>query len=336
MKKIGILGAGTWGIALAKMLASTGYDVTVWSAVKNELDILIQTHTHPNLEGAVIPESIEFTSELEKACKDKEIIIFAVASPYVRSTAAAASKFIGKNQIIVDVAKGIESETLMTMSKIIDDELKKNNTTCQADIVVLSGPTHAEEVALDLPTTIVSACHNTDAAKKVQDVFMNTCMRVYTNDDILGVELCGALKNIIALAAGVSFGLGFGDNANAAIITRGIAEMARLGIAMGCNIQTFSGLAGLGDLIVTATSRHSRNNRAGFYIGQGLTPSRAIEKVGMVVEGIHALPAAIKLAEKYSVEMPIVSTVDDVINHGVKPLDAVTALMTRKKKDETK
>ncbi len=336
MKKIGVLGAGTWGIALAKMLANTGYDVTVWSAVKKELDVLMQTHTHPNLKDAVIPESIEFTSELEKACKGKDIIIFAVASPYVRSTAAAAAEFIDKNQIIVDVAKGIESKTLMTMSKIIDDELKKNNPNCNADIVVLSGPTHAEEVALDLPTTIVSACHNTNAAKSVQDVFMNTCMRVYTNDDILGVELCGALKNIIALAAGVSFGLGFGDNANAAIITRGIAEMTRLGVAMGCNIRTFSGLAGIGDLIVTATSRHSRNNRAGFYIGQGLTPTQAIEKVGMVVEGIYALPAAIKLAEKYNVEMPIVNMVDAVINNGVKPLDAVTALMTREKKAETK
>ncbi|MGN0521724.1 MAG: NAD(P)H-dependent glycerol-3-phosphate dehydrogenase [Eubacterium sp.] len=334
MKEIGVLGAGTWGIALARMLANTNNDVTVWSAVERELEALSKSNIHPNLKGAVIPDSIAYTADMEEACREKDIIIFAVASVYVRSTAKRAAEYISDGQIVVDVAKGIEPDTLFTMSQIIDSEFKKYNPKSNISIVALSGPTHAEEVALDLPTTIVSACENIEAAQEVQNVFMNTCMRVYTNSDVKGVELCGALKNIIALAAGVSMGLGYGDNSNAAIITRGIAEISRLGMAMGCKMETFLGLAGIGDLIVTATSRHSRNNRAGYLIGQGLTPKEAVEEVGMVVEGINALPAAIKLAEKYGVEMPLVSMVNAVINHGVKPLDAVNRLMTRDKKPE--
>ncbi len=334
MKKIGILGAGTWAIALARMLANTNNEVIVWSAVESELNALRSTHTHPNLKGAVIPNSIAFTQKIEEACIGMDIIIFAVASVYVRNVAAKSAPFIKNGQIIVDVAKGIEENTLFTMSQIIRDEFKKHNSDRKIDIVALSGPTHAEEVALDLPTTIVSSCENIDAAKKVQDVFMNTCMRVYTNHDVMGVELCGALKNIIALAAGVSAGLGYGDNANAAIITRGLAEITRLGTAMGCDIQTFFGLAGIGDLIVTATSRHSRNNKAGYLIGKGLSPQEAIKEVGMVVEGINALPAAVILSEKYHVEMPLVLMADAVVNHGVKPIDAVNSLMTREKKPE--
>ncbi|MGN0527971.1 MAG: NAD(P)H-dependent glycerol-3-phosphate dehydrogenase [Eubacterium sp.] len=330
MKKIGVLGAGTWGTALAIMLANTGYDVTIWSAVESEIDALQLNHAHPNLKGAVIPESMAFTKSIAEVCTGKDVILFSVASPYVRATAEKASQFISDGQLIVDVAKGIEKDTLFTMSQVIKDAVKKDVT-----VVALSGPTHAEEVAVDLPTTIVSACEDIKAAEGVQDIFMNTCMRVYTNTDILGVELCGALKNIIALACGISNGLGYGDNAKAAIMTRGIAEMTRLGKAVGCSPQTFAGLAGIGDLIVTATSRHSRNNKAGYLIGKGLTPDEAVKEVGMVVEGINALEPALALAEKYSVEMPIIKAVDSSVNGSVPPLEAVNRLMTRDKKSET-
>ena len=200
--------------------------------------------------------------------------------------------------------------------------------------MALSGPTHAEEVALDMPTTIVSACPDEAAAEYVQDVFSNTCMRVYTNADIKGVELSGALKNVIALGVGISTGLGYGDNARAALITRGIAEIARLGVAMGCNIHTFAGLAGIGDLIVTATSMHSRNNRAGILIGKGKSPEQAVKEVGMVVEGINALPAAMELAAKYNVEMPIVQTVNAIVKEGMSASDALRTLMDRNRKNE--
>lgn len=336
MNKIGVLGAGTWGIALARMLAKSGYDVTVWSAVKDEIDYIKANHAHPNLPGCDIPESIKYTYSIEDACTDKDIILMAVASVFVRSTAARLAPYLKENQIIVDVAKGIERDSLFTMTEVIRDELERNGVKGFKNLVALSGPTHAEEVAKDLPTAIVSACENQKTAQFVQDIFMNTCMRVYTNSDIKGVEICGALKNIIALASGICYGLGYGDNAKAALITRGMAEISRLGLAMGCNPATFSGLAGVGDLIVTTTSMHSRNNRAGLYIGQGLTPEEAIKKVGMVVEGINAIPAALELAEKYQIEMPIVSAVNAVVNENADPRDTVLELMQRKKRDEQK
>lgn len=336
MQKIGVLGAGTWGVALARMLANTGNEVTVWSAVEKEIDTLSKTHIHPNLKDCIIPESIVFTKDLQHACEDKDIILFAVASVYVRATAEKVREFIPDGQIIVDVAKGIEAQTNLTMSQIIDQEIRADEKHDNIKVVVLSGPTHAEEVALDLPTTIVSACEDMKSAEYVQDIFMNTCMRVYTNSDKIGVELCGALKNIIAIAAGASDGLGYGDNAKAALITRGIAEMSRLGKAMGGSYQTFAGLAGLGDLIVTATSRHSRNNRAGYLIGKGMTPEEAVKEVGMVVEGINALDAAVELANKYDIEMPIVFAVDAVVNKGADPRETVNELMTRKKKNESR
>lgn len=329
MSRIGVLGAGTWGTALAIMLAQNAHSVTLWSALDNELNALETTHTHPNLKGSVISESMAFTNDISEVCSDKDVLLFAVASPYVRETAKKASPYIKEGQIIVDAAKGLEEDTLFTMSQVIKDGVGKEVT-----VVALSGPTHAEEVALGLPTTVVAACHNLNAAEQVQTIFMNTCMRVYTNEDILGVELCGALKNIIALACGISTGLGFGDNAKAAIITRGIAEMSRLGMAMNCDKMTFAGLAGLGDLIVTATSRHSRNNRAGFLIGSGDSADDAIKKVGMVVEGIHAIPPALKLAEKYKVDMPIITAVHKTISGELTPDEAVSLLMNREKKSE--
>ena len=327
MKKIGVLGAGTWGMALARMLCVSGHSVAVWSALANEVEEFSATRRHPNLPGMVIPEEISFTGDIAEICKDKDILLFAVPSPFVRTTARKAAAYIPDGQIIVDVAKGIEADTLMTMTQIIADELK--NPTVK--LVALSGPTHAEEVARDLPTTIVSACEDLETAKFVQDVFFNTCMRVYTNEDVLGVELCGAMKNIIALASGIAVGLGYGDNTKAALMTRGIAEIARLGHAMGCAPHTFLGLAGIGDLIVTATSVHSRNNRCGMLLGQGVPPQEAIRQVGMVVEGINALPAAMRLGKQYGVELPIMTAVNDVVNGTMAPEQAVGLLMSREK-----
>ena len=330
MTKIGVLGAGTWGMALARMLQLSGNQVTVWSALEREVEEFSATRRHPNLPGMVIPEQLQFTKDIEMVCKDQDILLFAVPSPFVRATARKAAPYIADGQIIVDVAKGIESETLLTMTGIIAQELQ--NPTVK--LVALSGPTHAEEVAKDLPTTIVSACEDLQTAKKVQEVFGNTCMRVYTNDDVLGVELCGAMKNIMALASGVALGLGYGDNTKAALITRGMAEITRLGLAMGCKMQTFAGLAGMGDLIVTATSVHSRNNRCGMLLGQGVPPQEAVKQVGMVVEGINALPAAMRLARKYGVEMPLATAVNAVVNLGADPKDVVAKLMSRDQTSE--
>ena len=330
MTKIGVLGAGTWGMALARMLCISGHQVTVWSAIEKEIDEFSATRRHPNLPGMVIPEELAFTKDIREVCEGKEVLLFAVPSPFVRATARKAAPYIRDGQIIVDVAKGIEADTLLTMTGIIESELQNPNV----HLVALSGPTHAEEVAKDLPTTIVSACRDMAVAERVQQIFGNTCMRVYTNDDVLGVELCGAMKNIIALASGVALGLGYGDNTKAALITRGMAEITRLGEAMGCKAQTFYGLAGIGDLIVTATSIHSRNNRCGLLIGQGVAPADAVKQVGMVVEGINALPAAMRLAKEYSVEMPIVAAADAVVAGRMTAEDAVERLMRREQKAE--
>lgn len=328
MRRIGVLGAGTWGMALSRMLYNSGHQVTVWSAIGQEIDTFSATRRHPNLPGMVIPDGIAFTKDMETVCAEKDILLFAVPSVYVRQTARSAKPYVRPGQVIVDVAKGIEPDTLLTMTGIIDQELPGMR------LVALSGPTHAEEVARDLPTTIVSASQDPEAANLVQDVFFNTCMRVYTNDDVLGVELCGALKNIIALASGVALGLGFGDNTKAALITRGMAEITRLGLAMGCKEQTFAGLAGIGDLIVTATSQHSRNNRCGILMGQGVPPQEAVKQVGMVVEGINAIPAAMALMKKHGVQMPIIRAVDALVKGEVSPADTVAMLMDRGKKPE--
>jgi len=328
--KIGVLGAGTWGMALARMLNNSGKVVQVWSALSDEIEEYSRTRRHRNLPNMTIPEEIEFTSSLEQACKGKDILLFAVPSIFVRQTARSAAVFINDRQIIVDVAKGIEPVTFKTMSEVIKEELSPK----EVKIVALSGPTHAEEVAMDLPTTIVSACEDLAVAEEVQNVFMNSCMRVYTNTDIKGVEICGALKNIIALASGISTGLGYGDNAKAALITRGLTEMRRLGKAIGCLDDTFSGLAGMGDLIVTATSIHSRNNKCGYLIGQGYAVKDAVKQVGMVVEGINAIPAAIEISSRYNIEIPIIKAVDAVINYGANPDETVQMLMGRERKTE--
>ena len=336
VKSIGILGSGTWGVALARLLQRNGHQVTVWSKFQKEVDSLSATRVHPNLPGLTISRDIVFTSDVQSACTGKDILLFAVPSVFVRSTAALAAAFIPDGQIIVDVAKGIEPDSLLTMTEVIRDELCKDGKHDSVKLVALSGPTHAEEVALDMPTAIVSACTDMDVAEVVQDTFMDTCMRTYTNADVLGVELCGAMKNIVALAAGISAGLGHGDNAKAAIITRGMAEIVRLGLAMGCSEQTFYGLAGIGDLIVTATSPHSRNNRCGMLIGQGVAPADAVRQVGMVVEGVNALPAAMQLAQRHNVDMPIVTGVNAVVNGEMSPAEMALALMKRDKTREVK
>ena len=328
--RIGVLGAGTWGMALARMLSNAGHDVTVWSAIEKEIDDLSQTRRHPNLPDIELPEQLVYTKDIQAVCENKSILLFAVPSPFVRSTAKKAAPYIKDGQIIVDVAKGIEPTTLFTMTQIIEDELQNP----AVKMVALSGPTHAEEVIRDLPTTIVSASKDAQAAEFVQKVFTTGCLRVYTNDDVLGVELCGALKNVIALASGIATGLGCGDNAKAALITRGIAEISRLGTAIGCRETTFGGLAGIGDLIVTATSMHSRNNRCGMLLGQGIPVEEATRQVGMVVEGLNALPAALSLSKKYNVEMPIVETVDAVVSGRVEISEAIRTLMSRDLKSE--
>ena len=332
MTKIAVFGAGTWGIALARLLAVNGRDVTVWSAIPAELKSLSTTRRHPNLPGMELPSAMHYTADIAEACTGRDILLFAVPSPFVRSTAKKAAKYIPNGQLIVDVAKGVEDKTLMTMSEIIEDELAKATRT--ARVVALSGPTHAEEVARDMPTLIVAASEDEAAAKAVQKAFTAPSFRVYTNTDRRGTELGGAVKNVIALAVGIALGLGYGDNAKAALITRGNAELTRLGIAMGCKPETFAGLSGMGDLIVTCTSMHSRNLHAGMLLGRGKTAEEAKAEVGQVVEGINALPAACRLAKKYKVEMPIVQSVDAILSGKLEARNALAALMGRDLKHE--
>ena len=329
MAKIGVFGAGTWGVALTRMLAKSGHQVQLWSAIKSELDALRDKGEQPNLPGVDIPREIAYTEDLKTICQGKDILLNVVSSPYVRATFEKAAPYIRKGQLIVNASKGIEPESLLTLTEVIGQAVGK-----PVKLAALAGPTHAEEVARDLPTTIVATSQEDGVADLVQQVFSNPVMRVYTNDDILGTELGGALKNVIALAAGISDGLGFGDNAKAGLITRGLTEMRRLGEAMGAQAETFWGLAGVGDLIVTATSQHSRNNRCGHMIGEGLSVEEAVKQVGQVVEGLNALPAAMKLADKYQVDMPITRSLDAIVNRGISAREAVKALMERDKKRE--
>lgn len=332
--KIGILGAGTWGIALAKMLCESKHSVTVWSALPDEITNLKNTHIHPKFPDITLPDALCFSSDIKAVCSDNEMLIVAVPSVFVRSTTKTASPHLKQGQILVSVAKGIEADTFFTMTEVIADELGSTAEEKGLKIAALSGPTHAEEVIRSMPTTILSSCPDLQTAETIQDVFMNTCMRVYTNTDIKGVELCGALKNIIALASGMLIGLGLGDNIKAALITRGLAEIKRLGMKLGCREQTFYGLAGMGDLIVTALSVHSRNYQAGILLGKGYDADSAIKEVGMVVEGINALKPAMKLAEKYNTELPIISAVYSIVYEGASPSETLTGLMQREKRSE--
>lgn len=327
---IGVIGAGSWGTALAVLLCNNGHNVTMWSAVADEVSMLKKDRQLISLPGVVLPDTVEVTDDLEAAMKDKAIIVLAVASSYIRATSARMKEFVKKGQIIVNVAKGMEEDTLYTMSEIIKDELP------MADVAVLSGPSHAEEVGKGMPTTIVVGANTRETAELVQQYFTSPVFRVYTSPDIKGIELGAALKNVIALAAGIADGLGYGDNTKAALITRGIAEITRLGTKMGCKAETFAGLSGIGDLIVTCASMHSRNRRAGILLGKGLPLDEVIKEVKMVVEGVYSAKAAWKLSEKYNVDMPIIEQVNKVLFEGKIASEAVKDLMLRDNRVEYK
>ena len=328
--KISVLGAGTWGTALAILLSNNGHDVTLWSKLEREIEALRQDRTRIlNLPGAVLPESIKLTSDLQEAATKPDIIVSAVASPYTRETARTLSKYVMPGQIIVNVGKGIEEKTLFTLTEIIADEIPG------ADVAVLSGPSHAEEVSRLIPTTCVVGAKTLKTAKLIQDAFMSEYFRVYTSPDVIGIELGGSLKNVIALAAGMADGLGFGDNTKAALMTRGIAEISRLGVKMGGRLETFSGLSGIGDLIVTCSSIHSRNRNAGYYIGQGMSVKEAMDKVAQVVEGVYSAKAALALSKKFEVEMPIVEQVNHILFDDKPVKDAVADLLLRDKTHES-
>ena len=329
--KIGIIGAGSFGLALGVLLNNNGHKVTIWSRGTNEKEFNEVVKTRENkskLPGVLIPKEVDFTKDIEKAVKENELIVLAVPSPGMRSTARMIKDFVTDGKIIVNVTKGIEADTLMTMSDIIEAEIPN----CK--VCILSGPTHAEEVGRGMPTSIVAGAKEKSTAEFVQNVFMNESFRVYTSPDIIGIEIGSSLKNVIALAAGVADGLGYGDNTKAAIITRGIAEITRLGIKMGGKVETFAGLTGIGDLIVTCASMHSRNRRAGILIGQGKTMDEAMAEVKMVVEGVHSAKAAMQLAKKYDVELPIIEQVNEILFNNKPAKEAVKGLMLRDKKAE--
>lgn len=329
MRKIGVIGAGSWGTALTVLLNNNGHQVTVWSAIEDEIKMLQEEREHKDkLPGVALSEKIQFTTDLQEAIEGKDLLILAVPSPFTRSTSKRMKEFVAEKQIIVNVAKGIEEDSMKTLTEIIEEEIP------QAVVTVLSGPSHAEEVGKGLPTTCVVGAKDEKIAEYIQETFMNHVFRVYTSDDILGIELGGALKNVIALAAGVADGLGYGDNVKAALITRGISEISRLGVAMGGRKETFGGLTGIGDLIVTCASVHSRNRKAGMLIGQGYTMEEAMKEVKMIVEGVYSAKAALQLSKKYNVELPIIEQVAAVLFEGAEPKDAVDALMGREKKSE--
>ncbi len=329
MANLGVVGAGSWGTALALVLEKNGHQVTLWSSREEKAAELRNLRENVDkLPGVKLPETLEITSDLETAVRDKELVVLGVPSLYIRSTAAKMAPYVGDGQIIVNVSKGIEENTLSTMTEVIQEEIP------QADVAVLSGPSHAEEVSRSIPTTVVAGAKTRKTAEKIQSIFMNETFRVYTSPDMLGIEIGGALKNVIALAAGIADGLGFGDNTKAALITRGIAEMSRLGVAMGGYPETFSGLTGMGDLIVTCASRHSRNRKAGYLIGQGYPMQKAMDEVKMVVEGVYSAKAALKLAEKYYVRIPIIEQVNAVLFDGKDAKEAVRELMVRDGKTE--
>lgn len=329
MADISIIGAGSWGIALAVLLYKNGHRVTVWSAIEAEIKMLQKEHEYKDkLPGVKLPEDMEFTTDLEQAVRGADVLVLAVPSPYTRSTSHTMADYVEERQLIVNVAKGIEEKTLLTLSQIIEEEVP------QAKVAVLSGPSHAEEVGRGIPTTIVVGAKEKAVAEYLQNIFMNEVFRVYISPDVLGIELGAALKNVVALAAGIADGLGYGDNTKAALITRGITEIARLGVAMGGSFETFCGLTGIGDLIVTCASMHSRNRRAGILIGQGYTMKQAMDEVKMVVEGVYSAKAAMGLAKKYDVQLPIIEQVNAVLFEGQLADEAVKNLMLRDKKIE--
>ena len=329
MAKTGVIGAGSWGTALATVLNDNRHEVTVWSILQEEVDMLNTSHEHRDkLPGVAIDPKIRFTTDLAQTIREQELLVLAVPSPFIRSTAKSMAPFVEKDQLIVIVSKGIEEATLKVLSDVVEEEIP------QARVAAMSGPSHAEEVGRKLPTTVVAGARRKEDAAAIQSIFMNENFRVYISPDLLGIELGGSLKNVIALAAGMADGLGFGDNTKAALITRGIKEITDLGLAMGAKAETLGGLSGIGDLIVTCASMHSRNRRAGILMGQGKTMQEAMDEVKMVVEGVYSAKAAKALAEKYDLNMPIIREVNAVLFENKSARQAVADLMHRGKKPE--
>ena len=330
MRKIGIIGAGSWGTALAVNLVRNNHEVVIWSIMEDEIKMLKEHREHVDkLPGVKLSENISFTTDLEEAIKGMDMLVLAVPSIFTRSTAKNMAAYVEEGQIIACVGKGIEDNTFMTITDIVEEEIP------QADVAVLCGPSHAEEVGQGLPTTVVAGAHSQKSAEFIQDTFMNETFRVYTSPDMLGMELGGSFKNVIALAAGMCDGLGFGDNTKAALIVRGISEVARLAVAMGAKPETVNGLTGVGDLIVTCQSRHSRNRKAGELMGQGMTMDQATKEVKMVVEGVYSAKAALALGKKYYVQMPIIEEVNKVLFEDKSAKEAVYDLMLREKRVES-
>lgn len=328
-KKIAVLGAGSWGTALAVSLSGKGHRVSMWDAREERVKTLLEDRENKKyLPGVVFNQHLHPVSDLDAAVWGADVVLFSVPAQHFRSVLERVSPYLTDNMVLANAAKGIEQKSLLRLSQIAVEKLP------HVRYVVLSGPSHAEEVGKGMPTTVVAASEDIALAEYVQDVFFTENFRVYTNSDVAGVEFGGALKNIIALGAGISDGMGFGDNAKAAMMTRGMTEMSRLGVALGAKDTTFAGLTGMGDLIVTCTSMHSRNRRCGMMIGQGLAPSEATEKVGMVVEGMFTTEAAYELSKKTGVEMPITEAIYNVINEKIDARNAVKALMTRSRKNE--
>lgn len=329
MKNIGVIGAGSWGTALATVVADKGNRVRIWDIDEKHLRKMEENRENTDyLPGVPLGDNIEIAYTIQKSLEDADVVLFSAPAQHFRSALASALEFIPENALVINVAKGIEQKTLARMSEIAAEHLDLNR------YVVLSGPSHAEEVGRKLPTTVAAASYNLAAAEQIQDLFMTDRFRVYTTEDVVGVELGGALKNIIALGAGVSDGMGFGDNAKAALMTRGLTEITRLGLKLGAKPETFAGLTGTGDLIVTCTSMHSRNRRCGIMIGEGMSPAEATEKVGMVVEGMFTTEAAYELAKREGVEMPITEAIYRAIKGEITAADAVGILMGRSKKHE--
>lgn len=329
MKKIAVIGSGSWGCAAAVLLAKKGFDVFLWSWQQEETDRLERDRENREvLPGVHFPDNITCSHDMERCIDGADLIVTVVPSPATRTTAREMARFVKKGQIMVNLSKGLEDGTLMRLSEVYAEEIP------QAEIAVMSGPSHAEEVSKGLPTTNVAAAENIKTAEYIQEIFMCDNFRVYTANDVLGAELGGALKNVIALCAGIADGMGYGDNTRAALITRGCAEIRRLGVAMGAQRETFAGLTGIGDLIVTCTSVHSRNHCAGELLGKGYSLEDALKKVHMVVEGVNTARAAYELGKKYNVDMPIVTEAYNVLFENKDPKAAVIELMTRSKTNE--
>lgn len=327
--KIAVIGSGSWGCAISVLLANNGHTVYLWSWQREEsLRLERERENRLLLPGVAFPDEIICSDDMESCVRGADLVVCASPSPATRNIAKLLAQYLPDGQLVVNISKGLEETSLLRLSQVLAEEIP------QAEIAVMSGPSHAEEVSRALPTTNVIAAKNHDIAAKIQDIFMNDVFRIYTSDDMIGVELGGALKNVIALCAGISDGLGFGDNTKAALMTRGLAEITRLGVRMGADKETFSGLSGVGDLIVTCTSMHSRNRRAGILLGKGKSLSETLDEVKMVVEGVNTAKAALALSKKYDVSMPITEEANRVLYEGKSPKDAVYDLMTRDRKIE--